>query len=209
MNCSLCLNPPKLRRKNEQACYMSYGPVMDYIYPVVLCDDDNCVLVDCGYVGSLSKIEKALQCNGLSPKAITHLFLHIKIMTMSELRRRLSKNIRMCLYWLRPKRPRISPVSKNHFGLNRRSSCRKNCQQSSRNLVRLSVGSSVLLNQSKLIVCYHGGLLEKENILGSSTSHYVYNRNYLTKGYTAIYCISLGFITPSSAFLSVSGLVWS
>jgi glyoxylase-like metal-dependent hydrolase (beta-lactamase superfamily II) len=40
---------------------MSYGPVMDYIYPVVLCDDDNCVLVDCGYVGSLLKIEEALR----------------------------------------------------------------------------------------------------------------------------------------------------
>lgn len=54
---------------------MSYGPVMDYIYPVVLCDNDHCVLVDCGYVGSLSKIEKALQCNGLSPMAITHVIL--------------------------------------------------------------------------------------------------------------------------------------
>ncbi|KAF5052778.1 Hydroxyacylglutathione hydrolase [anaerobic digester metagenome] len=54
---------------------MSYGPVMDYIYPAVLCDNDNCVLVDCGYVGSLPKIEKALQCNGLPPKAITHIIL--------------------------------------------------------------------------------------------------------------------------------------
>ena len=54
---------------------MSYVTVMDYIYPVVICDNDNCVLVDCGYVGSLSKIEEALQCNGLSPKEITHIIL--------------------------------------------------------------------------------------------------------------------------------------
>jgi len=54
---------------------MSYGTVTNYIYPVVICDNDNRVLVDCGYVGSLSKIEEALQCNGLSPKEITHIIL--------------------------------------------------------------------------------------------------------------------------------------
>jgi hypothetical protein len=32
---------------------MPYGAVKDYIYPAVLCDDDSCVLMDCGYVGSL------------------------------------------------------------------------------------------------------------------------------------------------------------
>lgn len=54
---------------------MSYGTVKDYIYPVVLCDDDHCVLVDCGYVGSLPKIEEALHLNGLSPTVITHIIL--------------------------------------------------------------------------------------------------------------------------------------
>lgn len=54
---------------------MSYGKNLDYIYPVVLLDDDNCVLVDCGYVGSLSKIEEELQRNGILPEAITHIVL--------------------------------------------------------------------------------------------------------------------------------------
>lgn len=47
----------------------------DSLYPVVLCDDENCILVDCGYVGALLKIEEALRCNGLSPEAITHIIL--------------------------------------------------------------------------------------------------------------------------------------
>jgi glyoxylase-like metal-dependent hydrolase (beta-lactamase superfamily II) len=54
---------------------MSYGAVNDTIYPVVLCDDVNCILVDCGYVGALLKIEEALHSNGLSPEAITHMIL--------------------------------------------------------------------------------------------------------------------------------------
>lgn len=54
---------------------MSYGKDTEYIYPVVLCDHINCVLVDCGYVGSLSKIEEELHNNGLSPEAVTHIIL--------------------------------------------------------------------------------------------------------------------------------------
>lgn len=54
---------------------MSYGTVNDYIYPAVLCDNDNCVLVDCGFVGALSKIEEELLHNGLSPEKITHIIL--------------------------------------------------------------------------------------------------------------------------------------
>lgn len=54
---------------------MSYGTDTDCIYPVVLCDDANCVLVDCGYVGSLSKIEEELQSNGIFPEVVTHIIL--------------------------------------------------------------------------------------------------------------------------------------
>ena len=54
---------------------MSYGAVKDYIYPAVLCDGETCVLADCGYVGSLPEIEKALRNNGLTPEAITHIIL--------------------------------------------------------------------------------------------------------------------------------------
>lgn len=54
---------------------MSYGNIHDTIHPVVLCDESNYVLVDCGYVGSLPKIEKALQVNGIRPEAITRIIL--------------------------------------------------------------------------------------------------------------------------------------
>ncbi|MEA4920884.1 MAG: MBL fold metallo-hydrolase [Clostridiaceae bacterium] len=54
---------------------MTYGSIQDIIHPVVLCDDSNCVLVDCGYVGSLPKIEEALRLSDIAPKAITHIIL--------------------------------------------------------------------------------------------------------------------------------------
>lgn len=54
---------------------MCYGETHDIIHPVVLCDETNYVLVDCGYVGSLSKIEDALICNNVSPELITHIIL--------------------------------------------------------------------------------------------------------------------------------------
>lgn len=54
---------------------MTYGNIFDIIHPVVLCDGCNYGLIDCGYVGSLHRIEKALQINGLRPEAITHIIL--------------------------------------------------------------------------------------------------------------------------------------
>lgn len=53
----------------------TYGNAPDAIYPVVLCDEQNCVLVDCGYVGSLPKLEAALRRNGITAEAITHIIL--------------------------------------------------------------------------------------------------------------------------------------
>lgn len=54
---------------------MTYWSIQHTIHPVVLCDDSNCVLVDCGYVGSLPKIEEALRLNDLTPEGITHIIL--------------------------------------------------------------------------------------------------------------------------------------
>ncbi len=54
---------------------MCYGTVQDIIYPVVLCNSSNYVLVDCGYIGSLPKIEDALRENNLTPESITHIIL--------------------------------------------------------------------------------------------------------------------------------------
>jgi glyoxylase-like metal-dependent hydrolase (beta-lactamase superfamily II) len=54
---------------------MTYGNIRDIIHPVVLYDEHHCVLVDCGYVGSLPKIEEALHLNGVNPETITHIIL--------------------------------------------------------------------------------------------------------------------------------------
>ncbi|MPM06697.1 putative metallo-hydrolase YflN [bioreactor metagenome] len=54
---------------------MAYAGISDTIHPVLICDDENTVLIDCGYVGSLPKIEAALQKNGICPQAITHVVL--------------------------------------------------------------------------------------------------------------------------------------
>jgi glyoxylase-like metal-dependent hydrolase (beta-lactamase superfamily II) len=54
---------------------MSYGETMEEIHPVVLKDDANCVIVDCGYVGSLGKLEEALHQKDILPEEITHIIL--------------------------------------------------------------------------------------------------------------------------------------
>jgi len=54
---------------------MNFGDVKDAIYPVVLCDSSHRVLVDCGYIGSLPKIEEALRKNDIAPECITHMIL--------------------------------------------------------------------------------------------------------------------------------------
>lgn len=55
----------------------SFGEVQDVIHPVILQDDKNMVLVDCGYTGFLPNIEQAmkevnLDCNQLTHVVITH-----------------------------------------------------------------------------------------------------------------------------------------
>lgn len=54
---------------------MTYGTNRETIYPVVLWDQSNCILIDCGYIGSLPRIEEALRINGLTPESITHIIL--------------------------------------------------------------------------------------------------------------------------------------
>lgn len=54
---------------------MTYGMNRDTIYPVVLYDERYCVLVDCGFVGSLPQIEEELKMHGIPPESITHIIL--------------------------------------------------------------------------------------------------------------------------------------
>ncbi len=49
--------------------------IEDYIYPVVLCDDKDMILVDCGYVGFLPMIENAFSDEGLEMKDLTKIII--------------------------------------------------------------------------------------------------------------------------------------
>jgi len=53
----------------------SFGGVSDAVYPVVLRDKNNLVLVDCGYLGFLPNLETAMAEQGLSCAALTHVFI--------------------------------------------------------------------------------------------------------------------------------------
>ena len=54
---------------------MSFGNTENTIYPTLLWDKQNIILVDCGFIGSLSIIEKELKLHGLSLEEITGLVL--------------------------------------------------------------------------------------------------------------------------------------
>lgn len=47
----------------------------DSIYPVVLKDDGNMVLIDCGYTGFLPILEQAMEEKGLVCSELTHVLL--------------------------------------------------------------------------------------------------------------------------------------
>lgn len=64
-----------MNRIIELKVEMNFGAVKNTIYPVVLCDSSHRVLVDCGYMGSLPKIEQALRENDIAPESITHIIL--------------------------------------------------------------------------------------------------------------------------------------
>lgn len=53
----------------------TFGETEDIIHPVVLKDDTNMVLIDCGYTGFLMAIEQVMEENGLSCKDLTHVVI--------------------------------------------------------------------------------------------------------------------------------------
>jgi glyoxylase-like metal-dependent hydrolase (beta-lactamase superfamily II) len=54
---------------------MQFGNTENTIYPTLLWDDENIILVDCGFIGSLPLFEKELQKLGLSIGHLTGLVL--------------------------------------------------------------------------------------------------------------------------------------
>ncbi|NLU24857.1 MAG: MBL fold metallo-hydrolase [Clostridiales bacterium] len=52
-----------------------FGGVDDKIHHVVLLDDKDIVLIDCGYMGFLPNIETALLDNGIEPSALTKVLI--------------------------------------------------------------------------------------------------------------------------------------
>lgn len=52
-----------------------FGDVEDTIHPVILIDDKNMVLVDCGYTGFLPAIEKAIEEHNLDCGDLTHVLI--------------------------------------------------------------------------------------------------------------------------------------
>ena len=51
------------------------APNEEAVYPTLLIDEKNIVLVDCGFIGSLPALEKELARHGLSVKSLTGLAL--------------------------------------------------------------------------------------------------------------------------------------
>lgn len=54
---------------------LSFGNTENTVYPTLLWDKQNIILVDCGFIGSLPNLEKELQRHGLSADQITGLVL--------------------------------------------------------------------------------------------------------------------------------------
>lgn len=52
-----------------------FGEAEGVIYPVVLMDGQDTILVDCGYVGFLPKLEAALQGKGIEAGALTKVLI--------------------------------------------------------------------------------------------------------------------------------------
>lgn len=54
---------------------MSFGNTENTVYPTLLWDKQNIILVDCGFIGSLPYLEKELKRHGLSVEQLTGLVL--------------------------------------------------------------------------------------------------------------------------------------
>ncbi|MCP5455857.1 MAG: MBL fold metallo-hydrolase [Thermotogae bacterium] len=77
-----------------------FGDTEDHIYPVVLKDKKNLILIDCGYVGFLPVLESAFFEKGLYCKDITHV-----IITHHD------HDHMGCLYDLKKKYPQIEIIA--------------------------------------------------------------------------------------------------
>ncbi len=67
-----------------------FGQVEDAIHPVVLIDDKNMILIDCGYTGFLPAVKQAMEGNNLNCADLTHVIIthqdHDHMGALSELK---------------------------------------------------------------------------------------------------------------------------
>lgn len=54
---------------------MSFGDIENTVYPTLLWDENNIILVDCGFIGALPVLEKELERLGVSVRQLTGLVL--------------------------------------------------------------------------------------------------------------------------------------
>lgn len=54
---------------------MMFGEVENTAHPILLCDESNVILIDCGYIGSLPLIEKELNRHGITITQLTGLVI--------------------------------------------------------------------------------------------------------------------------------------
>ncbi len=92
---------------------MQFGDTDNTVYPTLLWDRDNIVLVDCGYIGSLPILEQELQQYGVSIEQLTTLVLthhdHDHMGAAADLKRR---NPNMKIYASALEAPYISAQEK-------------------------------------------------------------------------------------------------
>lgn len=55
--------------------YFEFQGIKDVIHPVILKDENEMILVDCGYTGSQVKIEEAINAQGLECKQLTKIII--------------------------------------------------------------------------------------------------------------------------------------
>ena len=92
---------------------MSYGGREELIHPVLLRDDENAILVDCGFIGALPLLEEQLNKQGVTPEELTGLVLthhdHDHMGAAAALKRR---NPGLIVYALKGEEPFISAREK-------------------------------------------------------------------------------------------------
>lgn len=72
-----------------------FGDIEDIIHPVVLKDEKNMVLIDCGYTGFLPAVEQAMEEKNLLCSNVTHVLIthqdHDHMGALSELKKKYSR----------------------------------------------------------------------------------------------------------------------